>query len=218
MSMSSISLPADSEVGQQESLGRTIIYIAIGTELAGMFIVGDQLRSDAVEVLRQLELDGNKLCIVSGDNWKTTRAISDMAGITEFHAQKSPFEKAEIISVKQELGESVCFVGDGINDSPAMGLSTVSIAMGTATDLTANSADIVLLKPSLTNVRTAISTCESIRRKVIINFACAASYNIVAIPLASGILLKYGIYVSPTYSGIFMAMSSLLVLINSMLL
>lgn len=200
-----------------ERLGRTTIYVSIASSIVAIFIIGDQLRSDALSTIQDIRSEGKNVCIISGDTRPSTRYIADQIGVQEYYYQKSPFEKAELISTRQELGERVCFVGDGINDSPAMGLTCVSIAMGTATDLTSNSADIVLLRPSLSNVKAAIAFCNSIRRKVIVNFICAASYNIIAIPLASGLLLKYGVYVSPTYSGIFMATSSLLVLINSIL-
>jgi P-type E1-E2 ATPase len=211
-----ISVPGNILQNCSGDSGRTVVYIAIDNQVLGSFIIGDQLRSDTKAIVKKFVEDGKRVCIISGDNWQATKTIAEITGITDHYSQMSPFEKAEIVATRQELGEGVCFVGDGINDSPAMGIATTSIAIGTATDLTANSADIVLLKPTMTNVRDALKTCDMIRHKIVINFVCAVSYNLLAIPLASGIFLKYGIYISPTYSGVFMASSSLLVLFNSL--
>ena len=200
------------------SLGRTIVYFAIDKQLLALFIIGDRLRGDINDVVGTFKSQGYRICILSGDQWEATKAISEQANIREFYANKSPFDKAEFIAVQQEHGNRVCFVGDGINDSPALGRANVSIAVGMATDLTAASADIVLLKPSLKNVYEAIRICKLMRRKIMMNFVCAVAYNLIAIPIAFGALLPIGIYISPTYSGAFMALSSLCVVLNSVML
>lgn len=202
-----------------EELGMTVVDLTCNDKnILCSFVIGDELRPDAKESLTRLKNKCNKMALVSGDKQTTCKAIASSLGIERVFAKRAPFEKAELISSWQEQGEKVCFVGDGINDSPAMGIAHMSMAMGMTTDLTCASSDIVLVKPTIGNVARAIEICAQIDRKMTVNLCLAFCYNLVAVPLASGLFLKWNVYITPTWSSLFMAMSSLLVIFNSLLI
>jgi len=194
-----------------EEQGKTTMIVAKNKKVIGFFGVADSVKKDSKEAIQYLTKKGYKTFMITGDNEKTARAIAHQVGIDEVIANVLPEDKAKAVEDLQKKG-MVAFVGDGINDAPALKQSNVGIAMGTGTDIAIEAGDIVLAKGSLIGVVQAINLSKSTFSKIKQNLFWAFAYNVIAIPLAVGGVLH------PVVAEIAMALSSITVVTNANLL
>lgn len=193
-----------------EEEAKTVIYLADGTELVGVLAVADVLKEDAKEAVEKLRAFGIETAIITGDNQKTAEAIARSLGITTVLAQVLPQEKAEKVKALQEEGKKVAFVGDGINDAPALVQSDLGIAMGTGTDIAIEAGNIVLVKGHPMKAVEALLLARMTFRTIKQNLFWAFFYNVIALPLAA-----FG-FLSPMIAAGAMAASSVSVVTNSL--
>ncbi len=193
-----------------EDAGSTIAYLCHDGRLAGIFAIADRVRSEAAEAVRLLNQAGLGVAMITGDDKRTAEAVARITGIVTVHASASPIEKAEKIRQLQAQGKKVLMVGDGINDAPALVQATVGAAMGRATDIALESADLVVMRPDLRLIADSLALAKKTFRIIQQNIFWAFIYNIVMIPLAIvGVL-------HPIMAAAAMALSSLTVVGNSL--
>jgi len=194
-----------------EEEGKTIMIVSKNKNLLGLIAVADSLKEDSKEAIRKLNKGGYKTVMITGDNERTAKAIARQVGIKEIIANVLPEEKVEKIEELQKKG-MVAFVGDGVNDAPALKQSNVGIAIGTGTDIAIEAGDIILARGSIEGVVLGINLSKATFRKIKQNLFWAFAYNVIAIPLAvAGIL-------HPVIAEIAMALSSITVVTNANLL
>ena len=199
--------------------GKTVIYVAVNGELAGVIAIADTPREHAVHVVSYLKRKGLKVVMLTGDNRVTAKAIARKLGIDEVIAEVLPEDKTDVIKNMQRKGEIVSMVGDGINDAPSLTQADVGIAMGGGTDIAKEAGDIVLVKNDLRGVVTALEIGGAIRRKIVFNLFWAFIYNVVLIPIAAGALYPLtGLILRPEFAGLAMALSSISVTANALTL
>ena len=201
----------ENEIDKFESSGKTVMIVAENKKVIGIIAVADAVKEDSVDAISKLNSQGYRTVMITGDNERTAKAIAEQVGITDIIANVLPEDKAKKVLELQKLG-MVAFVGDGINDAPALKNSNVGIAMGTGTDIAIESGDIVLARCSLLGVVQAINLSKATFRKIKQNLFWAFAYNVVAIPLAVLGLLH------PVIAEIAMALSSVSVVTNANLL
>ena len=218
-----VQLPEDAQ-SQAEALaveGKTVIYVGQAQVLIGLIAVMDTLRPDAATALAALEKRGIAVKLLTGDRPSTAAAIAQALNLpeTSVKAGVSPAEKAEFITQWQQEGQRVGMVGDGINDAPALAVADVSLALHSGTDAAIETADIVLIHDRLADVVAALTLSRATFRTIRQNLFWALGYNILAIPVAAGALLpSSGFLLSPSLAGALMALSSVSVVTNSLLL
>jgi Cu2+-exporting ATPase/Cu+-exporting ATPase len=197
--------------------GKTPIILATKDQILGLVAVSDVIKENAKQTVADLHNLGIKVVMLTGDNEKTARYIGDQVNIDEVVAEVLPNEKANEVSKLQKDGYIVAMLGDGVNDAPALALADVGIAMGTGTDVAIESAEITLLKGDLSKVVKAIRLSKVTMRTIKQNLFWAFIYNIIGIPLASGLLFPFfGILLNPVFAGLAMALSSVSVVLNSL--
>jgi len=201
-----------------EGEGKTVMVLAVDRKIAGLVAVADTLKEYSKEAVSALQRMGIRVVMLTGDNERTARAIAKELGIERVLAEVLPGAKANEIKKLQEEGLVVGMVGDGINDAPALAQADVGIAIGGGTDVAVETGDIVLIKDDLRDVVTAIQLSRSTVQKIVQNLFWAFGYNVALIPLAAGILAPLGIVMHPIYAAAAMALSSVSVVTNSLLL
>jgi len=211
----------DREVSRQANelseQGKTVLYLAIENNLAGLFAIADPLKDEAQEIVQRLDSMGVKVVMLTGDNEKTAQAVATQAGIKRVVAGVLPDNKEEEIVRLQNEGGIVAMVGDGINDAPALARADVGIAMGTGIDVAVESADIVLMTGHLSGVCTAIGLSRATIRNIRQNLFWAFAYNVLGIPVAAGVLAIFGgPTLNPMIGGAAMALSSVSVITNAL--
>ncbi|CAG8551794.1 22140_t:CDS:2, partial [Racocetra persica] len=204
----------------QERLGHTTVLVSIDLELVGLIFLSDIIKPEskiAVGALRRMGID---VVMVTGDQLLTAQTIASQCGITEIHAGVSPKGKTQIIqSIQREgRGNIVAMVGDGINDSPALAAANLGIALCSGTDIAIEAADIVLMRPDMTDVVASIDLSRTIFKRILLNFLWACLYNLLGIPFAMGLFLPWGYHLHPMMAGFAMACSSVSVVCSSLLL
>ena len=215
--ISGLTQDAEDQAANWAEEGKTVLYIAIDKELAGMLAVADPLKKEAAKTIRQLKSMGLNVVMLTGDNEATAAAIAKQAGITRIIAGVLPDRKESEVAKMQEEGEVVAMVGDGINDAPALARADVGIGMGTGIDVAIESADIVLMKGDLAGVTTAIGLSRATMRNIKQNLFWAFGYNVVGIPVAAGVLAIFGgPTLNPMVAGAAMAFSSVSVVTNAL--
>ncbi|GAB6171512.1 heavy metal translocating P-type ATPase [Paradesulfitobacterium aromaticivorans] len=204
---------------QLESEGKTAMLMAIDGKAAGIIAVADTLKENAKVAVERLYQMGVRVAMITGDNRRTAEAIAKQVGIKTVMAEVLPQDKAAEVKKLQEKGLKVAMVGDGINDAPALAQAQVGIAIGSGTDVAKETGDIILIKDDIRDVVGAIEIGRATMRKIKQNLVWAFVYNVTGIPLAAGILYPFtGLLVSPELASFFMAMSSLSVTMNTLLL
>ncbi len=156
--------------------------------------------------------------MITGDNEQVAKAVSDELGLDEYFAGILPDQKLEKVKELQQRGEFVAMTGDGINDAPALATADIGIAVGSGTDVAAETADIILVNSNPLDIASLISFGKATYRKMIQNFVWATGYNVIAIPLAAGVLYSAGILISPAAGAVLMSLSTVVVAINAQLL
>ncbi len=201
--------------------GKTVVYVAVDGTLAGLIAVTDTLRPDAIETVAALKAMGLTVMLLTGDQLDSARAIAQPLAFNPDHilAGVLPEGKAQAIAALQAKGHKIAMVGDGINDSPALTQADVGIALHSGTDVAVETAGIVLMRDRLTDVVESIRLSHATFNKIRQNLFWAFAYNVLGIPLAAGLLLPTaGLLLSPAAAGAMMALSSVSVVSNSLLL
>jgi P-type Cu2+ transporter len=202
------------------SQGKTLVYVAVDGVMMGLIGVTDKLRHDAIETVNQLQQMGLRLVLLTGDRQPVADLIAEQLGITDIYAEVLPQDKAKIIQSLQTNHHKVGMIGDGINDAPALAQADLGIAMNAGTDVAIEVADIILMRDRLLDVVAAIELSQATLSKIRQNLFWAVIYNSIGIPAAAGLLYWYhwGAMLSPSAAGAMMALSSVSVVTNSLLL
>ncbi|TFH28810.1 MAG: heavy metal translocating P-type ATPase, partial [Promethearchaeota archaeon] len=211
----SISLPD----GFSHENNETVIFlIKNDRELVGIFSLADQIRPESYGAIAKLKKMGVKTWMVTGDNDKTAKAVADKLQLDGYYAEVLPHEKLEKVKEHQQRGEFVAMTGDGINDAPALAQADVGIAIGSGTDVAAETADIILVNSNPGDVTALIQFGRATYRKIVQNLVWATGYNVFAIPLAAGVFISFGLVISPAIGAVLMSLSTVIVSINARLL
>ncbi|MCS7080019.1 MAG: heavy metal translocating P-type ATPase [Chloracidobacterium sp.] len=196
--------------------GKTPLYAALDGRLAALLAVADEVKPTAAATVARLRADGLEVAMVTGDNRQTAQAVASWLGVTEVIAEVRPEAKAEVVRAFQKRG-AVAFVGDGINDAPALASADVGIAIGTGTDIAVEAADVVLMSGDPSGVVNLIALSRATMRNIRQNLFWAFAYNAALLPVAAGVLYPaFGVLLSPMFAGAAMGLSSLFVLANAM--
>lgn len=201
-----------------ESEGKTIIFVATSGRLVGAIALADVIRDEsreAVEALREL---GIRTAMITGDSPDTAKWVAHELGIDEYFARVLPSEKAEKVKLLQAKGHKVAMVGDGVNDAPALTQADLGIAIGAGTNVAIESAGIILVKNDPRDIPKIIRLSQLTYTKMIQNLFWATGYNLLALPLAAGVLASRGIILEPAVAAVFMSASTVIVAINALLL
>ena len=199
--------------------GKTVVFLLVDNVLAGMIALADIVRETAQEAIESLSAEGIHSVILTGDNQKVAHWVADTLGIEEVYAEVLPDEKAaQIKQLRKDHNWKVAMTGDGINDAPALATADVGIAIGAGTDVAMETADVVLVKSNPKDVVNLLKLSKETYKKMVQNLWWAAGYNILAIPLAAGVLAPFGIVLSPAVGAILMSISTIVVAINAKLL
>ena len=219
MSKLGIDVPKTEEdlAAQLAADARTPIYAAVNGKLVALLSVADQIKEGSAEMLQSLKGLGIEVVMLTGDNQHTANAIAHELGIDRVVAEVLPGDKAEEVKSMQAEGRRVAFVGDGINDAPALTQSDVGVAIGNGTDIAIEAADVVLMSGDLRKFISALALSRRTLRTIVLNFVWAYAYNIALIPLAAGVFYPmYGIMLNPMIAAGAMSISSLFVVGNSL--
>ena len=199
--------------------GKTEVYlIKNDTSVIGLIALADMIREQSKQAIATLQAEGIKTAMVTGDSADVAAYVAHQLGLDQYFAEVRPEDKARNVEELQKTGSNVAFVGDGINDAPALTTADVGIAIGAGTDIAIKSADIILVKSDPGDVIKIIRLSKATYRKMLQNLVWATGYNVVAIPLAAGVLYGYGILLSPAVGAVLMSLSTVIVAINAQLL
>jgi Cu+-exporting ATPase len=198
--------------------GKSLIFVAAGTTLVGVAAFGDVLKPNAIMAVAEFRRMGIRTCMITGDHTDVAQIVAQQVGVDSFEAEVLPSRKQEIVKEHQLQGLITGMVGDGINDAPALAQAEIGIAIGGGTDVAKETGDIVLMRDDLMDVVRAIQIGRATLSKIKQNLFWALIYNILGIPIAAGLLSRYGIILKPEYAGLAMAFSSVSVVLNSMML
>lgn len=198
--------------------GVTRVFVILEGILAGSIALSDTIRPESYKAVKALQKRGIKCWMLTGDNAETAEAVSKELGMDGFFAEVLPDQKQEKIKELQEKGEYVAMTGDGVNDSPALAQAQIGVAVGSGTDVAAATADIILVNSNPADITALILFGIATYRKMVQNLIWATGYNVVAIPLAAGVLYSAGILLSPEVGAILMSLSTVIVAINARLL
>jgi P-type Cu2+ transporter len=196
----------------------TVVFVIVDDKLAGFIAMADEIREESYEAVKRLKSNGLKVYMMTGDNEKVAKSVSDELDLDGYFAGVLPDQKLEKIKEFQRNGEFVAMTGDGINDAPALATADVGIAVGSGTDIAAETADIILVNSNPGDIASLIMFGKATYKKMIQNFIWATGYNVVAIPLAAGVLFSAGILISPAFGAVLMSLSTIIVAINAQLL
>ncbi|MCJ7673879.1 MAG: heavy metal translocating P-type ATPase [Sedimentisphaerales bacterium] len=209
----------EAKILQLENEAKTVSLIAVDGKLCGMVAIADVLKESAKNVVDELKNMGLKAVMITGDNWRTAKVIAREIGVENVLAEVLPQDKAEQVKKLQEAKEVVAFVGDGINDAPALAQADVGIAIGGGTDVAIESGQVVLMRDELMDVASALQLSRKVMSRIRQNLFWAFAYNSALIPVAAGVLYpSFGITLKPELAGLAMAMSSLTVVTFSLML
>ncbi len=198
--------------------GQTVIFVLVEGRLVGAIGLSDRVRPESRSAIKALKDRGIRCFMLTGDNARVARAVAEELGLDEFFAEVLPQEKAQKIREVKARGEIVAMTGDGVNDAPALAEADVGIAIGAGTEVAIETADIVLVRNNPEDVVTIIDLARATYRKMLQNLFWATGYNAVAIPLAAGVLYKYGVLLSPAVGAVLMSLSTVIVALNARLL
>lgn len=204
-------------ITEEQRSGKTVSFIAVDGEAAGYIAISDAIKKTSKQAIAALQQTGIAVIMLTGDNKLTAKAVSDALQLTDFRAECLPEDKLNVIKELQAKGKIVAMAGDGINDSPALALAQVGIAMGTGTDVAIESAGITLVKGDLHGIVKAKNLSHAVMKNIRQNLFFAFIYNTLGIPLAAGILFPaFGILLSPMLAATAMSLSSVSVIVNAL--
>ena len=197
--------------------GRTVIWLAVQQEAAGLLAVSDPIKSSTPEAIDSLHRLGLKVVMLTGDNRETARQVASKLGIDDVIAEVNPADKQAKVRELKSRGDVVAMAGDGVNDAPALAAADVGIAMGTGTDVAMQSAGVTLVKGDLRGIAQAIALSRATMRNIRQNLLFAFLYNALGVPIAAGVLYPaFGVLLSPIFASAAMALSSVSVISNAL--
>jgi Cu2+-exporting ATPase len=205
----------DEKIISLQEEGKTVVFMVVEGKLGGAFALSDKVREESRQAIQDLKAKGVKVYMLTGDAEAVAKGVSKELDVDDYFAQVLPDQKANKIKSLKEKGFKVAMVGDGINDAPALVTADVGIAIGAGTDVAIESADIILVKNDPRDVSKVTELSKRTYSKMIQNLWWAAGYNIIAIPLAAGILANFGVIIDPAVGAIVMSLSTVAVAINS---
>jgi P-type Cu2+ transporter len=204
------------ELAQQ---AKTPMFVAVDGQAAGLVAVADRIKLSAREAIHKFKELGIEVAMITGDNQRTAEAVARELGIERFFAEVLPADKARHVKELQAEGKRVAMVGDGVNDAPALAQADIGIAIGAGTDVAIETAKVVLMKSDPLDIIRAITLSKATVRKMKQNLVWASIYNVLAIPVAAGVLYpSFGIQLRPEWSALLMSLSSIIVAVNAVLL
>jgi Cu2+-exporting ATPase len=203
--------PEDKDEGVE-----TKIFTIIDDQLVGFITFADEIRESSANAIKTLQDNGIKVSLLTGDNEKVAAAVAQKLGMDDYMAEVLPEQKLEKIKALQEEGQFVAMTGDGVNDAPALAQADVGIAIGSGTDVAAETADIVLVNSDPQDIVKLILFGKATYRKMIQNLGWATGYNLIAVPLATGFIP--GLLISPAFGAALMSISTVICAVNAQLL
>lgn len=209
---------AQEAVGEIAKKGNTLSYLAVDGEIVGLIALVDEIREESFKAIQWLKDHGIKVAMITGDNDAVAAYVAKELGLDSYFAQVLPQDKSKHIIELQKQGTRVMMVGDGINDAPALTQADVAVAIGAGTDVAIESAHIVLVRNNPLDVIKLIILSKKTMIKMYQNLAWATGYNMIAIPLAAGVLFSYDIVLRPEWGAVAMSASSIIVVLNALLL
>lgn len=211
--------PLQKEIDKLLDQGKTIMILAVAGKVVGVAAAADPIKSTAPKAIQKMKELGLEVAMITGDNQKTAKAIGQELGINRIFAEVLPEDKAKYVKKLQEEGKFVAMVGDGVNDAPALAQADIGMAIGAGTDVAVETAKVVLMKSDPTDILRAIRLSKATVSKMKQNLFWASIYNLLAIPIAAGILYPgFGISLRPEISALLMSISSIIVATNAVLL
>ncbi len=204
--------------GAEARAGVTRVFVQADGKVLGSIGLSDAIRPESYDAIRRLQKRGIKCWMITGDNRETARAVAEELSMDGFFAEVLPDQKQSKVEELQNGGEFVAMTGDGVNDAPALARADIGIAIGSGTDVAAATADIILVNSNPQDVTSLILFGQATYTKMLQNLAWATGYNVVAIPLAAGVLYSAGILLSPAVGALLMSLSTVIVSINARLL
>jgi len=211
-------LSPHAQAAEWDQRGRTVLHVIVDGAVAGIVAIEDEIRPESREAIDDLHRLGISVAMITGDSEAVAASVGKQLGIDEVAAQVLPADKADAVRRFQEGGRKVAMVGDGVNDAPALATADVGIAIGAGTDVAVESAGIVLVRSDPRDVVGAIELSRATYQKMVQNLVWATGYNVVAIPIAAGILVPWGIDLPMAGGAIAMSLSTIVVAINAQLL
>ena len=197
--------------------GKTVVYFADSKQVLALIVIADRMKPGAVKAIERLQAEGIEVYMLTGDNRITARAVADSIGLKHFKAEVMPSDKADFVKELQQQGKIVAMAGDGINDSQALALADVSIAMGKGTDIAMDVAMVTLMTSDLLLLPKAFQLSKQTVKLIHQNLFWAFIYNLIGIPIAAGILFPLnGLLLNPMLASAAMAFSSVSVVLNSL--
>jgi Cu2+-exporting ATPase len=196
----------------------TVVFVIINNQLAGYIALSDKIRPESADAIKTLKANNIKSILLTGDNNKVAKSVSETLAMDSFFGEVLPHQKLEKIKELQSKGEFVAMTGDGVNDAPALAIAEVGIAVGSGSDIAAETAGIVLVNSNPKDVVNLILFGKATYRKMIQNLIWATGYNVIALPLAAGVLYMQGILLSPAAGAVLMTVSTIVVAINASML
>jgi Cu2+-exporting ATPase len=209
-----ILIPSNSSSSEAE----TIVFVLVDDQLGGYIALADEIRSESKSAIESFKKNGIKVMMATGDNERVAKAVAEELGLDGYYAEVLPHQKVEIVKELQNKNEFVAMTGDGVNDAPALAQADVGIAVGSGTDVAAETADIILVNSNPKDILNLILFGKATYTKMVQNLIWATSYNAIAIPLAAGVLYSTGFVLDPAIGAIFMSLSTIIVAINAQLL
>ncbi|HEU4575958.1 MAG TPA: copper-translocating P-type ATPase [Chitinophagaceae bacterium] len=204
--------------GAYSSKAETVVFVLVDDKLTGYIALADAIRPESAEAIQVFKKNGIKVLMATGDNETVAKAVSDELKLDGYYSEVLPHQKVEIVKELQSKGEFVAMTGDGVNDAPALAQSDVGIAVGSGTDVAAETADIILVNSNPKDIANLILFGKATYKKMVQNLVWATAYNSFAIPLAAGVLYKAGFVLGPAVGAVFMSLSTIIVAINAQLL
>lgn len=198
--------------------GYSISYLLIDNKCVGLVAQGDAIREDAKEFVKNLQKTNRLPVMLTGDSKEVAEKIALQLGIPDVFSELHPHDKERIIAEYQQKGNKVMMVGDGINDAPSLARADIGVAIGAGTDIAINSADVILVKSNPLDITKFFQLAQNTSKKMKQNLFWGAGYNVIAIPLAAGVLAPFGIILSPAAGAVLMSLSTIIVAVNAMTL
>ena len=209
----------DLKINEFLERGETIMILAVDGEIKAVIGAADPIKANAIKAVERFKSLGIEIAMITGDNKMTADKVASQIGIERVFAEVMPEDKASYVKKLQEEGKFTAMVGDGVNDAPALAQSDVGIAIGAGTDVAIETAKVVLMKSDPLDILRAITLSKATVRKMKQNLFWASIYNVLAIPIAGGILFpNFGIMLRPEFAALLMSISSIIVAVNAVLL
>ena len=208
----------DARVAAEHQAGRTVVFVVLNGAVAGAVALADIIRPESREAVRQLQALGLRCMMLTGDARPVAEQVGRELGLDEVRAEVLPHQKSDAVQAIQAKGVTVAMVGDGVNDAPALAQSDLGIAIGAGTDVAAEAADIVLVRNDPRDVVAILALARATYAKMAQNLVWATGYNVIAIPLAAGVGMPWGILLTPAMGAALMSLSTVVVAFNARLL